>query len=510
MDSGALLGYVLRLMWRDLGISEQEWERTPQSVRTLLLALQQQVRLMGIRFTAYEKQIASLREQVAQVDDLKAEINELKERLGRNSSNSSKPPSSDPPTYKAKPPSESQGCKRGGQPGHQGSSRKLIPMEEVNHLVELRPANCLGCGHRLRGDDPHPERHQVAEVPPVKIEVTEYRRHSLRCRACGSMTQAEWPLEMPRGAFGPRAQAITAYLTGRLGASHRDVVEAMKVLYGLEMSTGSVTTLQRQVSEALAVVVDAASHFVRQQKSQYVDETSWRQSRQLKWLWVNATAEVTAFKILEGRSQTNAKQVINESAKGVVTTDRHWSYNWLSLRRRQICWAHLARDFQAMVERSGESVRLGQALLKQVKRLFALWHKVRAGSLRREQLRSAMKSVQRRVKKLLEAGAHCEHKKTRRTCANILKVEKALWTFVRMEAVEPTNNGAERALRRAVLWRKKSFGTQSTAGSRFVERILTVVTTQRQQNRDVLEYLTEACHKALSGEVLRGLHPNSS
>jgi transposase len=202
--------------------------------------------------------------------------------------------------------------------------------------------------------------------------------------------------------------------------------------------------------------------------------------------------------------------VINESAKGIVTTDRHWSYNWLTARRRQICWAHLARDFQAMVKRSGESAKIGQALLKQVKRLFALWHRLRDGSLRREQLRSAMKSVQQRVKKLLAAGAHCAQKKTRRTCANILKVEKSLWSFVRMEGAEPTNNGAERALRRAVLWRKKSFGTQSTAGSRFVERILTVVTTLRQQSRGVLEYLTEACRSTLSGEVRRGLIPNSS
>jgi transposase len=497
-------------MWRDLGITYQEWEQTPLSVRTALICLRQQVRLLEIRHSAYEKQLASLREQVATVDDLKAEINELRERLGQNSSNTSKPPSSDPPSYKPKPPSESKGRKRGGQPGHQGHARKLLPMAAVDHLVELRPANCLGCGHRLRGDDPQPERHQVSEAPPVKVEVTEYRRHSLMCLACGSITQAEWPVEMPRGAFGPRARAITAYLTGRLGASHRDVVEAMKVLYGLEMSAGSVSTMQRQVSDALAVVVEEARHFVQQQKSQYVDETSWRQSRQLKWLWVNATAEVTAFKVLDGRSQTDAKRVINESAKGVVTTDRYWSYNWLVPRRRQICWAHLQRDFQAMVERSGESAKIGQALLKQVKRFFALWHKVRDGDLCREQFQSAMKPVQERVKKLLAAGAHCKHKKTERTCANILKVEKSLWTFVRMEAVEPTNNGAERALRRAVLWRKKSFGTQSTAGSRFVERILTVVTTLRQQSRDVLEYLAEACRSSLSGEVFRGLISNSS
>src|SRR5215203_5397702 len=174
-------------MWRDLGISEQDWKATPLSVRTALLALQQQVRLMGIRFSAYEKQLASLREQVAQVDDLKAEIAELRERLSQNSSNSSKPPSSDPPSYKSKPPREPKGRKRGGQPGHQGSARKLRAAEEVDHLVELRPLACAGCGRKLRGDDPQPERHQVSEAPPARAEVTEYRRHALRCRGCGAL-----------------------------------------------------------------------------------------------------------------------------------------------------------------------------------------------------------------------------------------------------------------------------------------------------------------------------------
>jgi hypothetical protein len=189
VDSGTWYGYALRLMWRDLGITEQEWGSTPQAVRTALLALRQQVRLMSIRFSAYEKQLATLREQVATVDDLKAEIVELRERLGQNSSNSSRPPSSNPPSYKSKPPREPKGRKRGGQPGHQGSARKLLPSAEVDHLVELRPTACAGCGRKLRGEDPQPERRQVSEVPRLRAEVTEYRRHALRCRGCETQTR---------------------------------------------------------------------------------------------------------------------------------------------------------------------------------------------------------------------------------------------------------------------------------------------------------------------------------
>jgi transposase len=497
-------------MWRDLGITKRDWDRTPHAVRTLLLAQQQQLRLMGLRFTAYEQQLAALREQVAEVDDLKAEIAELRERLGQNSSNSSRPPSTDPPSYKPQPPREPKGRKRGGQPGHQGHRRQLVPVEEVSHVIDLKPQRCTRCGQRLRGADPQAERHQVSEVPPVRVEVTEYRRHSLRCATCGAVTQANWPVGVARTSFGPRAQAIVGYLTGRLSASHRDVVEAMAVLYGLRIATGSVSAIQRQVSAALTAPVDEAQRFVCRQKAQYVDETGWREAGQQKWLWVNATRDVTAFHLLDGRSADDARQVIDGSAKGVVATDRYCSYNWLAARRRQVCWAHLARDFQAMVERGGESEQTGRALLKQVKRLFTLWHKVRDGDLGRAQLQTAIKPVRRKVKELLEAGARAEPKKTRNTCSNILKVERSLWAFVRAAGVEPTNNAAERALRRAVLWRKKSFGTQSAEGSRFVERILTAVTTLRQQGRDVLAYLTDACRAAPGGEVLRGLVPDSS
>ena len=150
-------------MWRDLGITEQEWQLTPLSVRTALISLRHQVRLFEIRHAAYEKQLADFRQQLATVDDLKAEIAELRERLGQNSDNSSRPPSSDPPSYKRKPPRETKGRKPGGQPGHQGSARQLLPAEKVDHFVELKPAACSGCGRRLRGDDPVPERRQVSE-----------------------------------------------------------------------------------------------------------------------------------------------------------------------------------------------------------------------------------------------------------------------------------------------------------------------------------------------------------
>ena len=504
------MGLCWAPMWRDLGMTEQDWERMPPAVRSLLVSLKQQVRLLEIRCAAYEQELTMLRQQATRIEDLQAEIAELRERLGQTSRNSSRPPSSDPPHQKRRTSGEPTRRESGGQPGHQGHGRPLKLVEEVDHVVELRPTSCARCGQLLLGDDPHPERHQVSDVPRAKAEVTEYRRHTVPCLACGAVNQAPWPEEMPPGSFGPRAQAIVGYLAGRLGTSQRDAAEAMAVLHGLEVSVGSVSAIERQVSEALAAAVAGARQFVARQRAQYVDETSWPEGGQQKWLWVNATAEVTAFQVLAGRGTKQAKTVINEAAKGVITSDRLGSYNWLTQRRRQVCWSHLTRDFRAMAERTGDSAEVGQALLGQVAELFKLWDRWREGDMARAQLQAEMRPVEQRVKELLEAGSRSTHRKTRHTCQRILKLWGGLWTFVRVEGVEPTNNAAERALRRAVLWRRKSFGTQSEAGSRFVERILTVVTTLRQQRRDVLDYLTAACRAAVAQSSPGSLLPDTS
>ena len=523
-------------MRRDPDIAEGDWEHTPLAVRLILFSLRQQLRLLEIRCAGYqqeaptlraaalqlnglkeqiagfEKEFAELRRQVIQVEDLKAEIIELRERLGQNSRNSSKPPSSDPPSQTEKPKKglSRRDRKRGAKAGHPGHGRRLKPENEVDHVVELRPVNCGDCGKLLIGDDPAPARHQVSDIPPVKAEVTEYRRHTLRCLVCGAQNRANWPAEMPTGSFGPRVQATIGYLAGRMGASHRDVTEVMEVLYNLDISLGSVSAIEQRVSKALRHPVAAAQQFVEQQMVQYVDETGWREDNRRKWLWVNATRDVTVFHVLSGRGRKQAVRVVNEEAKGIVTTDRHGAYNWLEPRRRQICWAHLARDFQAFVERGDESEKLGKALLSQVKRMFKLWRKLRDGKLSREEFQQAMKPVERSVKKSLETGSGMAHEKTRHTCQNLLKLEQSLWTFVRVEGSEPTNNNAERALRRAVLWRRKSFGTQSKNGSRFVGRILTAVTSLRQQGRNVLEFLTGACAAILGTQMSGSLIPDSS
>lgn len=446
----------------------------------------------------------------AKVHELEAQIVALTERLRQNSRNSSKPPSSDGPVKQSRSSRKPSGKKAGGQPGHIGHGRKLKPPDAVDHFVELRPSHCAQCQSVLSGDDPQPQRRQVSEVPPVKVVVTEYRRHKLRCQNCGATSQADWPAEIPSGSFGPRAEATVAFLTGRLGASHRDVVEAMPTLYGLELGLGTVAAIEQRVCTALAEPVKAAQQYVTQQLNHHVDETVWRERNKRAWLWVHATEAVTVFRLLAGRGKVQAQAVVGEPFEGEVNTDRYNAYHWIDPFQRQLCWAHLRRDFQAISERPGELAELGLKLLAQTKELFRLWRDQRDEKLTWTEFQQAMEPVKIEITQLLRAGKSCAHPKTETTCRNLLSMEASLWTFTRVPGIAPDNNAAERPLRRAVLWRKKSFGTQSRTGSEFVERILTVVTTLRQQGRNVLNYLITAASPARDTPKSYCLLPDSS
>lgn len=477
----------------ELSITEDDWNHTPPAVQVVVIALWQQVQTLQ-----------------AQVTILQAEVAQLREQLGRNSQNSSQPPSSDAPSAPPRVPRAPSGRKAGGQSGHIGHGRKLVPVEQVQHVIDLKPTQCHDCGALLLGEDPQPVRHQVADLPRVEPEVTEYRQHTLTCLACGVQTQAACPPEVTTGSFGPRVQATVGYLTGRLGASQRDVEEVLHTIFHLDLGLGSISAQEDQVSAALAEPVQAAQTYVQDQLVKNVDETSWREKTKRAWLWISTTPLVTVFLVLATRGTKGAQQILGSTVQSVVGSDRWSGYTWLDPQRRQLCWAHLKRDFQALVERGGESERIGRALLEQVEKMFGLWHRVRDGTLSRADFQTAMQPIQIAVGDLLREGAALACDKTRHTCANLLKLEVALWTFVRIEGVEPTNNSAERGLRRAVLWRRRSFGTQSADGSRFVERVLTAVTTLRQQNRDVLDYLTEACAAAMRGDKAPSLLPEAS
>jgi transposase len=443
---------------------------------------------------------------------LKSELSELKSRLDQNSSNSSQPPSSDPPSSPRRP-SKPSGKKPGGQPGHQRNTRPLLPADQVDVLQPCKPHHCLQCHARLRGEDPLPLRHQVTELPVIRPHVTEYQLHALPCGQCGTVTRADLPPGVSTRAFGPNLTALVALCTVRFRQSKRLVQQLLQTWFHVELSLGSISNLESDMAEALAAPVADASAFVKEAAVCWLDETGWYQGKsegrkELYWLWVMATPQVTVYRIADSRGDEGVEALLGADFTGVAHTDRWGAYNKLPFFLRQLCWAHLLRDFQGFVDRGGVGGRLGRKLLGQAEKMFEGWEQMKDGRLKRSAFQEQMGPVIEEVFRLLERAAVRAEPKTRGMARAILRYGGSLFTFVDEEGVEPTNNRAERAVRPGVILRKLSFGTESERGSRFVERMLTAVETLRQQNRDVREYLVAALEAHGRGAAPRSLLPS--
>lgn len=443
-------------------------------------------------------------------------IADLEERLGTSSRNSSKPPSSDSPKQQADRKKKaaaitkrfSKKRKPGGQPGHKGFSRALVPLAEVDRHHDCIPESCENCEAKLGDRDPSPQLHQVFKLPEVRPEVDQYALHAVECDKCGHVTRGRLPLGVPTGAFGPSVVAMVTLLIGVCRLGKRTVQQLLADQFGLSISLGAIIGCQQLGSEALEAPVDEARQLVRHATVKHSDETSWRQGadRAKVWLWTVVTKSVTVFAIQRERSTEAAKTLLGKLG-GVLVSDRYSAYSFWRPWMRQVCWSHLIRDFVAIAERGGTSKRIGDALLEEARRLFGWWHRVRDGDLSRERFQTYVRPLRKRVHALLTQGQACKQPKTARTCVKILQLFDALWLFVERAGVEPTNNTAERAVRHGVLWRKISGGTHSEQGSRFAERVLTVVATLRQQNRSILAFLRTACEARLARTTPPSLLP---
>jgi transposase len=451
------------------------------------------------------EQVAMLRQENAalraQNTALQQRIHELEARLGQDSSNSSRPPSSDPPHVPPKRRPRHSGRNRGGQPGHRGTFRALLPIEQVDEIVAVVPEHCRHC------QQPFPElagrrrgrvwRHQVVELLPLAVRVTEYQMAVRRCPACGQRTRADLPAGVPRRPFGPRLTAVVALLSGRYRLSRREVRQLLQDLWEVNLSLGAVVRQERVQSAAMAAVVEEARAAVQEAAVVNMDETGWRREQRRAWLWTAVTAELTVFHIDRSRGGAAIKALLGSEFTGVVGSDRWSAYSRFPAERRALCHAHLKRDFQALVDRGGEAEPIGRWGITEIERLFALWHRFRAGEFDRQALQRRLVPLQARLGRLLRRGQKNPDGKAAGLCRELTKWWPALWTFAWVEGVEPTNNGAERALRPAVLWRKGSFGSDSEAGSRFAERLLTVVASCRQQARPLLTLLMAASEAAV-------------
>jgi transposase len=451
---------------------------------------------------------AELLERIAQLEQ---QVRALEARLGQNASNSSVPPSANPPSAPKPVVKKRTGKPTGGQPGHRGQSRLRLPPERVQHTIALVPSQCERCQAPLPAqpgpDDPEPSWHQFAELPRLAAVVTEFQGHARTCACCGHVTRERIPAEIRAHTFGPRLSAALGYLSGSQHLSQRGLEETTEALFEVPISLGSIGSLQEELSQALQAPHQEIAQVVQQAEVKHVDETGWKQAGQKRWLWTAVAAGAVYFLVQVGRGAKALRGVLGAVIRGVVCSDRWSAYQVIPLAQRQVCWAHLKRDFQAMVDRGGDGAKVGEELLWHTELLFDLWYKVRDGARRRHWLRRQLEWLRPDVRTLLERGAACACAETAGTCAKILEVEEALWTFARAEGLEPTNNAAERALRPAVLRRKRSFGNHSEAGCRYVSRLLSVVQTRKRQGRSALEYLQQALEAYRHGLPIPKLFP---
>ena len=444
----------------------------------------------------------------------------LLEQLRRNSKNSNQPPSSDPPGKREDEPKKDESepekkrkrkRKRGGQPGHRGRNRELLPPEQVNEFVDLFPSHCDKCCEPLPElPDPDASRYQVAELPPIEPHVTEYRRHGVGCLNCGHCTRAPYDANViPASSFGPRLSATIGLLTGVYHLSRRKAQELLCDLMGVELSLGGLSGVEGRVADAVEQPVEEAWQQVREADVKHTDGTTWLQAGVLMSLWTIATVMATVFKIVaNGRKQT--LEPLYGELEGILVSDRAAALNFWALERRQICWAHLLRKFVSFSERDGPAGNIGRNLLGYSGLVFEYWHDFKDGKLDRRYFDAWMKPLREQFEDELKQAAKANIPGVSGSCANILEHQPALWTFTEHEGVEPTNNHAEQELRAFVLWRKRSFGTQSERGNRFAERLMTVAHTARKQGKNVLEFLTACCRAHMKNEPAPSLFDRES
>ncbi len=438
---------------------------------------------------------------------LKKRIEELERLLGMNSKNSSKPPSSDPPGISAVLPRR-RPRKRGAKNGHPPHLRELLPPETVQHRIELRPHVCPCGGTDFEKTKEEPLRHQIVDIPPIQPEVTEYIQPIYRCKDCGQLLYQPLPGEVKRKHFGPGILALVAILTGMLNTSKRKALAMINEVFSVPMSLGGLSHCEAQLADALEHPYQETIEHIREQDVAHADETGWRRgNRQRGWLWALCCARAAIFMVHAERGQKAAKKLLGVFC-GTLVSDRWGGYSFFC-GVRQICWAHLKRDFKAISEANGatrlgeapsrsQMGKIGQELYGLAKKILKMRARVRDRTLPWRTFQKRMAPLMKRVEELLEEGAHGQYTLSGK-CRRIINHHEHLWTFVHDQRVEPTNNRAERIVRQGVLWRKSSFGTQSERGARYVERILTVCATCRLQGRSVIEYLRDTCHCHLEG-----------
>lgn len=449
-------------------------------------------------FAKYEQRIAELEKQVRSLAD---QLQKLTPR------NSSVPPSSEHPHAKPKrKPLPGKKRKQGGQDGHKRHQRALVPSDQCASVTPCRPTACRRCAGPLQDDPAEPTRHQVYELPPIVPIVNEYQLFRGHCPCCGISTRGELPEGVPTGQCGPRLAAFTGLLMAHFRQSKRRASSFLSDLLNIPCSPAWMVKIQNLVSGAAAVPYDELRGSLAKQGQLFVDESPTKENKQKAWLWVAVAPKFAVFGIFANRKRESLVKLIGNYQGIILNCDRAKMY--LDGLRLQWCWAHLKRDIQKLIDSNDPKVkRLGHDLLRQQKLLFQHWRRYKDSETAWSTFQRVARPIRDEFNSLLLRGRFSGHDRLTGFCDELWPRRHHLWTFLKVQGVEPTNNTAERALRPAVIYRKLSFGTQSQSGSRYVERLLTVSETCRLQNRSAFEYLVAAMEAKFNGDSAPSLLP---
>jgi transposase len=484
-------------------------ECNSEGQRRELERLREEVKERNKKIAELQKQIQDQQKQIGekdkQIGEKERQIADLERQLAlrkQNSTNSSKPPSSDglagEPRLRGRGKKKSR-RKPGGQPGHRGAHRPLVPAERVDKVVRLLPERCQHCGNPLPTQleaaqtFATPQRHQVIELPPMHAHITEYQLHGVVCEQCGAITRAVLPPEL-KGNFGPQLTALVAYLTV-VGRMPRRVVEGLlQQVLGVEMSLGSTQKCWEEASQAVALPCQELEERLKEEAVLNVDETGWRTNGDKRYLWAFVALHYVVYTVAATRGSAVLVGLLGAVFRGVLCSDRFGAYLKYHSGKAQFCWAHLKRNLLGMLDLAKNSgvERFCRDALAQHARLFRLWHKFRGGQIDRRQLLVRSIPIEKRIFDLAERHLESPHPEVRNLATAMVQHNERLFTFLETEGVEPTNNSAERALRTGVQWRKICFGNRSAAGELATARLLTVAETCDLQKLNILAYLSAA------------------
>ena len=477
----------------------------PPNSPTELEQAREVMRLQQLRIDELEKKAARVDELEAQVEELSRQLAELLDKQGSTSRNSSKPPSSDSPEQRSQRPKRKPGSRnRGGQPGHTRHQRALYPPEQVNQVEQYFPESRCDCGGEVVIDWDSPYRHQIFDIPPPEIDVTEHQFYHGTCTCCQRHHASQWPDWVPTGQMGAGLIGWIVIFSGQFRLSIRQIQSLLLELWRLPFSTGAISNAQGKATPWLGELSRQVGEYIRQQPVAHADETRHYRGSQTYWLWALTSGPLTYFMTHYSRGKQAAAQLLG-SFKGYLVTDHFSGYTGVPAERRQLCWAHLIRHFRKIAARRGEAGKTGQRLLLIALCIFRTRHHYQHHPDQQQRYQRRMQRLRRSFQATLRRGGELDEatcKRTHNQCLHLLKDEGMCRTFLKDDRIPLTNNLAERVIRPYVLWRKTSLATQSARGDQFRPVALTVLGTARQLGMGLGEMMRDICAAGLMNKTI--------